>query len=342
MDHAVARRGTGTDVPTAADRRTGRRRVDHAETGTIAFQGVDVFVRAVGSGPPVLLVNGLGAHTAMWDHLERTFAGFRLLQFDLPGAGQSGVPRWPVSIRDLATLATRVMDRFGVEQADVLGYSMGGIVSQQLAYDHPDRVRRVVLLATTPGRGAFSGDPKAMLNIISPVRYLSPALYAKTIGTLVGGRARHDAAWVAEQGLLRLKYAPTWRGYFNQLASMSRWSALAILPRIEHDVLVVAGDDDPLVPVVNAMLLTHLLPNARLLLARNEGHLMMMDADSRTHARMHEFLAADDLTATRVWDVAQPVGAGELRIALAGASALALPWGRDARMRRKHLRAAPG
>ena len=321
----------------ASARRGARHDVGQDAGSHLRFRDVDVFVREVGSGPPVLLINGLGAHTAMWKPLEETLDGFRLLQFDLPGAGQSGVPRSPMPIRDLATLAARVLDRFGVEQADVIGYSMGGIVSQQLAHDHPDRVRRAILVATTPGRGSYRGDPKAMLNIFTPARYLSPTLYAKTIGSMVGGRARHDAAWVAEQGLLRLKHAPTWRGYFGQLQSVFAWSAFSILPKVQHEVLVVAGDDDPLVPVVNAMILAHLLPNGRLLLVRSEGHLMMVDAHSRTHAAMREFICADDLTTTRVWDEAQPVDADELRIALAGAPSVALPWGRDARIRRKYL-----
>ena len=54
----------------------------------IEYQDVEVFVRAAGEGPPVLLINGLGAHTAMWESMEETLEGFRLLQFDLPGAGE--------------------------------------------------------------------------------------------------------------------------------------------------------------------------------------------------------------------------------------------------------------
>jgi pimeloyl-ACP methyl ester carboxylesterase len=85
------------------------------------------------------------------------------------------------------------MDHLGIRRADVLGYSMGGIVAQQLAADVPERLRRLLLLATTPGRGAVQGDLKAMLNIMTPARYLSPQLYAKTIGSLVGGReARYE------------------------------------------------------------------------------------------------------------------------------------------------------
>lgn len=308
-----------------------------AEKDFIQFQDVDIYVREVGSGPPVLLINGLGAHTTMWETMEETLQGFRLLQFDLPGAGQSGVPDTPISIPDLALLATEVLDHFGVDCAPVVGYSMGGIVAQQMAHDHPDRIQRIVLLATSPGRGSFRGDIRATINMFTPARYLSPRIYAMTIGSMVGGRARHDTAWVADQGILRLAHAPKWRGYAWQLISVMRWSGFPLLREIPHDVLVLAGDDDPMIPVINAMMLTHLLPRGRLQVVRDEGHLMAMDPESRIHPKIREYLTATKIESTDVWRKATVVDADELELALAGANTLALPWTTDARMRRQWL-----
>ena len=304
----------------------------------ITFEDVNIFVRETGSGEPVLLINGLGAHTTMWEVMEETLRGFRLLEFDLPGAGQSGIPLLPMSIEKLAELACAVLDHFEVERAHVLGYSMGGIVAQQLASDHPERLKRLVLLATTPGRGSFRGDLRATINMFTPARYLSPTLYAMTIGSMVGGRARHDTAWVADQGLLRLQHSPKWRGYIWQLLSVMSWSGLPILPNIAHEVLVLAGDDDPMIPIVNAMILTHGLQNGRLLVLRNEGHLMMMDPESRIHPAIQEFFSAEDLDETRVWDYADWVNENELKIALAGARVWELPLSKDAFLRRRWLK----
>jgi pimeloyl-ACP methyl ester carboxylesterase len=304
----------------------------------IRFRDATVHVREVGSGPPLLLINGLGAHSAMWEPLEQTLAGFRLLQFDLPGAGESDIPWRPVSVRRLARLAAHVLDHFGVEKAHVLGYSMGGIVAQQLAHDAPDRVDRIVLLATSPGIGGFIGDVKAMLNILTPARYLSPRIYLDTIGNLVGGRARHDREWVAEQGALRLKHAPSWRGYMGQLQSMARWSGLPLLPTIEHDVLVLTGDDDPLTPVVNGKMLAHLLPNGRLRVLPGMGHLLVMNTQSGAHEVIHEFLATEDLERSPMWTGANPVSADELRTAIGEAERSAMSRrGARARARRRWL-----
>lgn len=298
-----------------------------------------VYVREVGEGPPLLLINGLGAHSGMWEPLERTLAGMRIIEFDLPGAGKSDVPWKPVSVTDLAQLSVAILDRFEIDRADVLGYSMGGIVAQQLAADAPERVRRLVLLATTPGLGQMQGDFRALFNIVTPLRYMSRHAYARTIGALVGGRARHDKAWVAEQGALRLQHAPSWRGYVGQMFSMAGWSGLPLLARIKHPVLVVTGDDDPLTPVVNGMMLTHLLPNGRLLVCRDEGHLIAMDEESVAHPVIREFLTAPRLDRAKGWGEARRVDAEELEIALFGAPFQLPPLSiLNARKRREWIR----
>lgn len=307
---------------------------------TLRLPEARVHVRQVGEGPSLLLLNGLGAHSAMWRSLEDTLTGFRIITFDLPGAGQSDTPWKPMSVSSLARLAVSVMDHFGLDRPDVLGYSMGGIVAQQMAADAPDRVRRLVLVATTPGIGAVQGDVKAILNVMSPARYLNTRLYTRTIGTLAGGRARHDEAWVADQGHLRLKHPPSWRGYLGQLSSIATWSSLPFLSRIEHPVLVLNGGDDPLAPVVNGKLIAHLLPNGRLVVLAGEGHLMLMDTDSGSHPAIRDFLSAWLLDRAETWRQADPVDAESLRRALADAGCQLPPWNlANSFMRRRWVRA---
>ncbi len=146
------------------------------------IDGLRVLVREVGEGSPVLLINGLGAHTAMWAPLEQALTGFRLIEFDAPGAGRSQTPRLPGSVASMARIAAGVLDAVGVEQADVLGYSLGGMVGQELAAGAPERVRRLVLAATSCGLGAVPGNLGAMLNLATPLRYYSRTFYDRTLG----------------------------------------------------------------------------------------------------------------------------------------------------------------
>lgn len=289
--------------------------------------GVRILVRDVGEGPPILLANGLGAHTAMWHVLERALEGFRLLEFDAPGTGRSATPLKPRGMSGLARVAAGVLDLAGVERADVLGYSMGGLLAQQLAVDAPERVRRLVLVATTCGVGSVPADLKAMFNLMTPLRFMSPRFYERTIGSLAGGRARDDEAWVAAHGEQRLLYAPTLRGYVGQIVSMSGWSSLPKLSRISHPTLVVAGDDDPLSPPANALMLASRLPNARLLLAPTEGHLMVMDSESATHEPIRRFLAAPDLEREPVWREGAVVTMAAARAAVPSARRQVQPLG---------------
>ena len=292
----------------------------------LRVDGERILVRDVGQGPPVLLINGIGAHTAMWQVLENSLRGFRVISFDAPGTGRSSTPKRVISVPRLARLVIRVLDHFGIEQADAVGYSMGGIVLQQLCADAPQRVRRAVLVATSPGIGAVYSSTLAMLNIGTPLRYLSDGLYRKTIGSLAGGRARNDPDWVSEHGAVRLRYKPSIRGYTKQLLALSTWSGLPLLGGIPHPVLVVAGDDDPLTPVANAQMMVHFLPNGRLLLIRGEGHLMLLDRDSAALSPIRRFLEADDLAEEAVWRNAETVDAATLRRALAGKQLQIQPW----------------
>jgi pimeloyl-ACP methyl ester carboxylesterase len=215
---------------------------------------------------------------------------------------------------------------------------MGGIVAQQLAADAPDRVRRLLLVATTPGLGGVSGDMLSMLNIAAPVRYLSSRLYAKTIGGLAGGRARHDREWVEEISRSRVAHAPSLRGYTNQMLSLSTWSGFPLLEGIDRPTLVIAGDDDPLAPVANSLLLAHLLPRGRLLVVPGEGHLMLTDPDSAVHAPIRSFLGAPSLAREPVWRHATIVEDWAVRDALATTKRQVQPWGViGGRVRRKWL-----
>lgn len=292
----------------------------------IRFGRERILVRELGAGPPVLLINGIGAHTRMWGLMERTLSGSRVISFDAPGAGRSSTPLGVTSVRSLAQLSVQVLDHFEVERADAIGYSMGGIVLQQLLADHPARVRRAVLVGTSPGIGAVYGPALSMLNVSTPVRFLSDRLYARSVGAMVGGRARTDRQWVDDHLPVRLLHRPSLTGYSRQVASLATWSGLPLLGRIRHPVLVLAGDDDPLTPVANAKILAHLLPNARLHVVPGEGHLMPLDDASAAPPMMRDFFYAADLDQAPVWQQGRKVDAAELHEALTGKRLQLQPW----------------
>jgi len=270
--------------------------------------GLSLYVRECGAGQPLLLVNGIGAHVGMWRPLERELPGFRVISFDAPGTGRSETPLVPATFDCLAVLALGVLDQLGYERADVLGYSFGGIVAQRLARLAGDRVRRLVLAATTPGWGGVPGTLSTLMNLATPLRYYWRSHYEAVVGDLMGGRARVDPDYVRHRGDERLAHPPAALGYMWQLAALTAdLGSLPWLHTLDHPTLVVAGDDDPIMPVANSLLLANCIPNARLLVAPGEGHLLVLDPESQVVPVVREFLEVEDLATSAAWRAAARV-----------------------------------
>ena len=136
----------------------------------IKWQGHRICVSELGSGKPLFLVPGIGCGADMWQPFMQYFSNRRIVSFDAPGAGRSSTPLYPISVSSLAALAAAVLDNRAIECTDVVGFSYGGAIAQQLAYDYAERVRRLVLAATNFGLGSFWGSPGAMAVMATPLR----------------------------------------------------------------------------------------------------------------------------------------------------------------------------
>jgi pimeloyl-ACP methyl ester carboxylesterase len=261
----------------------------------VNVEGIRLHVEDDGDGPPLLLLNGIGAHAGMWKPLQAALTGPRVIAFDMPGTGRSATPPIPLSMGALARLAEGVLDHLEIEQADVLGYSFGGVVAQRLARRSPERVRRLVLAATTPGWGGVPGSLQTLARMSTPLRYYWRSYYESIVGDLMGGRPRTDAEFVRRHGEERLANPPDPLGYAWQLAALAGDpGTLPWLHRLEQPTLVVAGDDDPVMPLANALLLAQRLPHARLFVAPGEGHLLLLDPQSRALPAIRDFVRGDE------------------------------------------------
>src|ERR671935_552866 len=155
----------------------------------------------------------------------------------------------------LAGVVRALLDELELERVDVLGYSWGGGLAQELARRAPDRVRRLVLCATGPGLGGVPPRPLAALMLATPARYYHPRLLKLSVPPIAGGRTARDPGALPEQAGLRLHRPPDPLGYAYQLYAAAGWTSLPWLRKIRHATLVVAGEQDPSVPLRNARLL---------------------------------------------------------------------------------------
>ncbi len=259
----------------------------------VTAAGLRLRVARQGAGRPLLLITGIGANLDMWAPYARVAGDRELIAFDAPGTGLSQRPRRPLRMRELADVVRELMDVLGLDRPDVLGYSFGGALAQELARRAPERVRRLVLCATGPGLGGIPPRPLAALALATPARYYHPALLSLTVPYIAGGRTAREPGVLAEQAAARLGRPPDPLGYAYQLYAAAGWSSLPWLHRVRRPTLIVAGDDDPSVPLRNARLLAARLPDARVHVVKGGGHLFLLDEPESAAGAIAAFLDGD-------------------------------------------------
>ncbi len=230
---------------------------------TITIHGLQVAMQVQGEGDPLLLINGMTRPLRSWDPFIQELHGRKVVSFDAPGVGASPTPVLPLSMPGLAEIAVAVLDAAGLDDADVLGYSHGGAVAQQLVHDDPDRVRRLVLAATSCGVGATPGSGRDGL-----------------------------------RGLRTPSVANAWpradiMGLFWQSLAFSNWSSIPFLGSVATPTLVVCGSHDRIVAPANSRILARRIPGASLAMVPAGHDLQRPGVANALAAVVERFLTAD-------------------------------------------------
>jgi poly(3-hydroxyalkanoate) depolymerase len=225
-----------------------------------------------GTGVPLVLCNGIGASLEVLDPLvEQLNPESTIVRFDVPGTGGSPTSLLPYGFPYLAWVLGRVLSKLGIGVVDVVGLSWGGALAQQFAFQNPRRCRRLVLAATGTGALMVPAHPRILAKMVTPRRFSDPDYAASIAGELYGGTVRAHGEDVARL-FLRQLHAGSKIGYLHQLLAGAGWTSLFALPAVRQETLIVAGTDDPIIPVANAHIMNGLLPHSRLHL-HSGGHI---------------------------------------------------------------------
>ena len=255
---------------------------------TICNQQLRVDVRAGnGTGTPLVMCCGIGASFELLQPLvDALDPDIDIIRFDVPGVGGSPVGALPNGFPQLAWMLGRILDELGYDEVDVIGFSWGGALAQQFAVQHADRCRLLVLISTNTGVLSVPGAPGMFAKMATPRGTRDYA--AAMAGSVHGGnsRARTDDVRRLFQDT---RVTVSGRGYLYQLAATASWSSLPFLQLIRQPVLVMGGDDDPIVPVANARILAALIPNATLHVFPG-GHVEPLTAATEFGPRISQFL----------------------------------------------------
>lgn len=250
-------------------------------------------VEREGSGEPLLWITGFAISSEIFSPVIHTYAAdFDCIRYDNRGAGRSSAPWRLTSIPELAGDAVRLLDALEVDSAHVYGMSMGGMVAQEMAIRFPDRVRGLVLGATS------HGGPRAVL----PSPRIAAALTsrgapAQVRAELVGRalftedfRRREPALARRYLGLLAAHRASA-RGLLSHLTASTYHDTRARLHRIVAPTLVLHGAQDQLTPVANARLIAQAVPDATLAILPDAGHGYLLEQPEESHRLFDRWLA---------------------------------------------------
>ena len=229
------------------------------------------------SGVPLVFLNYFSGNLDDWDPqvTDGLAAEYEVIVFDNAGVASSG-GETPGTVSAMTRDALAFCDALGLKKINAVGFSLGGMIAQQLALDHPDRVDRIVLLGTGPRGGEgmtfteLSADERA-----DPVQFLLAAFFSPSDASQAAGRAYVDRLAARTRDRDRPVSPKTAEA---QLHAIREWGAVpssdryATLQKIKHPTLVVHGTKDIVVQPVNAFILAEHLPDAQLIMYPDSNH----------------------------------------------------------------------
>ena len=237
--------------------------------------------------PPILFFNGIGANIEAVAPLGEALEERGFIMFDMPGVGGSPDPVMPYNPFTMCWLTAQLLDRFGIGEVDVMGVSWGGAMAQHFALQHGDRVRRVILCATTAGMLMVPGKLSALSKMVDPRRYIDPNFMNEHFATLYGGAAKKSSS---KQDHIGRVTPPSTRGYLYQLLAMIGWTSAPALPFLSKPTLIMMGGDDNIVVPINGKFLNKLIPNSQLVEFEDGGHLFLLTHSDESIAEIRAFL----------------------------------------------------
>lgn len=242
-----------------------------------------------GNGRPLLLFNGIGANLDLVQPLADALDEMELIIFDIPGTGESPTLKLPRRFSGLARLTVRLLEKLGYTEAvNVAGVTWGSALAQQFAIQYPERTNRLILAAASAGTLALPARPRVLMHLSTPKRYISRSYLSRVAPEIYGGLMRRRPDLVSRHGELTRR--PSMRGYFYQLYASLYWTSVHKLPGLRCPTLVMAGDDDPIMPLINSRIVHWLIPKSYLHIVRGGGHLFMVVRANECAAVVRRFI----------------------------------------------------
>jgi 3-oxoadipate enol-lactonase len=256
---------------------------------------VELSYERTGSGPPLLAIIGMSGTLLSWGDafLEPLREHFEVVAYDHRGVGESSRMEAPFTIAALAEDAAGLLDALELDSVHVLGISMGGMVAQELALAHPERIRTLALGCTyCGGPGSSLASPAVAQRLVESLRSGDRELALRTGWEIcISPRFRDDAV-LYDAYRARVLSRPVAREVIvAQMQAIAGHDTSARLAGLELPTLIVHGTADDLIPVENARVLAGHMPTARLELLDGAGHLFFLEEPLRSAELVRDLAA---------------------------------------------------
>lgn len=249
---------------------------------------------------PLLIFNGIGANLELFLPFIEALDGKPCIIFDVPGVGESTTPTLPKRFPGLARLSREILDHYGIGAVDVIGVSWGGALAQVFALQYSKRCHRLILAATSTGSIMVPGKLSVLVNLINPKRYFQKGFIHSIADTLYGGVLRDDPELVKEFAEKVKPPKGGGLGYYWQLFAGWGWTSIHWVHKIKTPTLILAGNDDPIIPLANAHIFDRQLPNSRLEVI-DCGHLLLFTQLDKVIPIVQDFFAERDVVDGKRW-----------------------------------------
>ncbi len=255
--------------------------------------GIDLYYENQGTGEPLLLIAGFACDHTIWALMIAALAArYRVISFDNRGLGQSSGSDTVTSIRQMADDAAGLLDVLGIGSAHVAGHSMGGLIAQELAVSHPQRVQSLLLLSTcaeVDERGKaitqMWAELPGLVDAATMNRLLLPWMYTRAFYAKPGAIER------LTERILAYPFPPSGEVIAGQCRAIAAFQSSVGLDRLNSPIGVFVGREDILIPPALSEQLVARLPNAELQILEETGHGMLIESPKRVTDALLAFLA---------------------------------------------------
>ncbi|MHA2069495.1 MAG: alpha/beta fold hydrolase [Candidatus Thorarchaeota archaeon] len=259
--------------------------------------GINIDYRVEGQGEPLIMIAGFSSEKNGWWFQTKAFKKYyRIITFDNRGVGKSDKPTGPYTVKRMADDAIGLMDHLGIEKAHVLGISMGGMIAQELAINHPERVDKLVLASTFTRRDETSGfTSEASKRLETFFRSLPNEVeirrgYVTAIDLTLNKRFYRILAVPLTKTMIRLSDTSALNGLVGQRDAALAHNTADRLKLIKAPTLVITGTNDRLVKPISSEVIANLVPKAKLVKVDGGSHGVCVEMRSEFNKEVLDFL----------------------------------------------------